>query len=168
MAEPSEMRGRLARLGSELSADHSMIAALGQEISAKFGLLTADPGDGRALAYLAVQLHRYYTSLESALERIERVFGSGPSGGDWHVELLNGAALDVPGVRPPILDPRLISPLREVLRFRHFFRHAYAVELDAAKLARVGEIVSAAQPGVVASLTAFSRFITDARDALAE
>jgi hypothetical protein len=152
MAEPSEMRGRLARLGSELAADQAMIATLGAEISAKLGSLTADGGDGRALAYLAVQLHRYYTALVSAVERIERVFGSGPSGGDWHVELLQAA---------------LIAPLREVLRFRHFFRHAYAVDLDAAKLARVGEIVSTTHPDVVTSLGAFAAFMAGARDSLA-
>jgi hypothetical protein len=162
MAEPSEMRARLARLASELAVDRGMIGALGSAISSGHSSLTADAGNGPALAYVAVQIHRYYTGIENALERIERVFGSIPSGGEWHTELLNGSALDIPGVRPPILAPHLTEPLREVLRFRHFFRHAYAVELDAAKLRRVGAIVGTVHRDVMASLEHFAAFLSAA------
>lgn len=167
MAEHSEMRARLARLGSELAADTATIDALGVEISEKADALTRDPRAGPELAYLAVRIHRYYTGIETAIERIERVFGSGPSGGDWHLELLTGAALDIPDVRPAILASELMQPLRELLRFRHFFRHAYAVELDAAKLRRLGDIVRDVHPEVRASFERFSEFVSRAGNALA-
>jgi hypothetical protein len=166
MGDPSEMRAKLARLASELAPERIMIDTLGSEISDRAQALTADAGDAPALAYLAVKVHRYYTGIENALERIERVFGSGPSGGEWHLELLNGSALDLAGVRPPILPAHLIAPLREILRFRHFFRHAYAVELDAARLKRVAEIVRDVHPGIASSLGRFAEFIDSAAAAL--
>jgi hypothetical protein len=61
--------------------------------------------DPGALAQAAVALHHGYGAIESALERVARsIEGSLPTGRDWH------------------------------LAFRHFFRHAYAVSLEAPRL----------------------------------
>lgn len=166
MADASDMRGRLARLASELAADREAIRRLGRETAACAGSVTPKTTDPAALALLALDIHRWYTGLESALERIERTFGSLPSGGDWHLELLGGAALDIAGVRPPILPATLTPRLREVLRFRHFFRHAYAVELDAEKLLGVAYHVVDTDEAVNAALTEFAEFVTRAAAAL--
>ena len=162
------MRGRLARLASELAADRSTIAKLGQDTKSCASSITPTTTDPAALALLAVDIHRWYTGLETALERVERTFGSLPSGGDWHFELLCGAALDIAGVRPPILPAAVIGPLREVLRFRHFFRHAYAVELDAQRLLSVAAFLVATHQAVDAALAAFSDFVARAAAALDE
>ncbi|MEN9800713.1 MAG: hypothetical protein RL653_4410 [Pseudomonadota bacterium] len=80
-------------------------------------------------------LHHAYGSIESALARISRhVEGEEPSGGHWHQELLEAAALDIPGIRPALLSGESLVALRELLASRHFFRHGYAVTLDAARL----------------------------------
>jgi hypothetical protein len=166
MPEASDMRGRLARLASELAADREAILRLGRDTAACAGSVTPATTDPAALALLAVDIHRWYTGLESALERIERTFGSLPSGGDWHLELLAGASLDIAGVRPPILPAKLNPSLREVLRFRHFFRHAYAVELDARKLLGVASHVVGAHGAVDAALADFAEFVSRAAAAL--
>ncbi len=50
----------------------------------------SDPkDDAAARAFLAVQLHNYYTAMEKVLERILRVVdGVIPTGDSWHRELL--------------------------------------------------------------------------------
>ena len=39
--------------------------------------------------------------------------------------------LEVPGVRPAIIPASIMSELHELRKFRHFFRNAYALDLDA-------------------------------------
>lgn len=160
------MRARLVRLQAEIAPDRVVIEALGRGIAAGANRLAAEEAPNLALA--AVHIHRYYTAIEGMLQRIERTFGSEPTGGDWHLELLRGAILDLPGVRPPVLPRSAIGPLREVLRFRHFFRHAYAIELDGAKLAVVAAQVAGVRVEVDAAFATFDDFLAKLVDALGE
>lgn len=49
----------------------------------------------------------------------------------------------------------------ELLRFRHFLRNAYRVELDWAKLARNAERVAQLHPGAVASIAVVEALLED-------
>ena len=101
--------------------------------------------DDEAQAFLAVRLHAWYTALESMLERIARTIeGSLTPGPSTHRDLLRGMTLRLADVRPAVLDPSRLPDLADLLAFRHFFRHVYAVDLDedqlrdhAARLLRV-------------------------------
>jgi hypothetical protein len=98
----------------------------------RLDLTRGEPG---ALAQAAVALHHGYGAIESALERVARSLeGSLPAGRDWHVALLENMSLDIEGVRPRILSDESLRLLRRLLAFRHFFRHAYAVSLEAPRL----------------------------------
>ena len=44
---------------------------------------------------------------------------------------------DVRGVRPALLSRETAQELDELRRFRHLFRHAYATDLDAVKVAEL-------------------------------
>jgi hypothetical protein len=82
-----------------------------------------------------VAIHHGYGAIESALERVARLIeGSLPTGRDWHVALLENMSLDIEGVRPRVLSDESLQLLRNLLAFRHFFRHAYAVSLQAPRL----------------------------------
>lgn len=158
MAELTGFSGELVRLRAEIARDRAFVARLGDEVAELAEAL--DTGaDGPTLAFVAVKIHRYYTGLESIIERIERTFGTEPRGADSHVELLRGAALELPGLRPAVLPPAVLEDLREILRFRHFFRHAYAVELDADKLSEVAARVEAASGPVQQALREFDDFL---------
>jgi hypothetical protein len=87
------------------------------------------------MAQAAVALHHGYGAVESSLVRVARyIEGALPTGPDWHVELLESMALELEGVRPRVLSDETLRLLRRLLAFRHFFRHAYAVSLDARRL----------------------------------
>ncbi len=80
---------------------------------------------------LAAYLHQFYTAIETMFERIVINFGEGlPRGAVWHSELLIQVATLQTGIRPAVIDNPLRSRLEEYLRFRHFFRHAYAYTLE--------------------------------------
>ena len=115
------------------------------------------PGADRvACAYAAVMLHHLYTAIESALERICRtVEGSVPGGPDDHVSFLRDATLELPGIRPAILQAARFSPLFEMLRFRHFVRHAYSVQWDITRLRVLSDTAVSVWPEVRSDLDAF-------------
>jgi hypothetical protein len=50
------------------------------------------------------------------------------------------------------VEPAQEPELRMVLRFRHFLRHAYAVRLDAEKIAVIVRAVTTVHAGVIATI----------------
>jgi hypothetical protein len=127
------VKASLQRLRSEIGSDRRALSGRLDELD---GLSLAGPdapaGD---VARAAVALHHAYSAIETILLRVAReVEGEEPTGADWHQGLLERMALDIEGVRPAVLSPTSLADLRALLAFRHFFRHAYAVELDAKQL----------------------------------
>jgi hypothetical protein len=98
---------------------------------------SADPSQGDAQAALvALSLDHAYQAFEAILVRLERACGLPERpGATWHTALLADAALAIPRLRPPIFPAEAHADWDALLRFRHFLRHAYVVELDPAKLA---------------------------------
>ena len=108
---------------------------------------------------MALALDRYYSSLESSFEAILRVFdGDVPSGSDWHRALLARVAQPTP-TRPAVLRAEGAACLAELLRFRHFLRHGYAVELDWARLEPLATAHVGVHARVVADLAAFGTHV---------
>ena len=67
-----------------------------------------------------------HTSLESGLVRILEMVGEEPPSGErWHADLIRRAAMDRPGIRPPILRPDLVRAADETRRFRNVATRAY-------------------------------------------
>ena len=131
-------RLELARLVTEITADVLVLESVARLC------IEAQPALARSTraitAMVAVDLHRYYTATENVLERIERCIGAlPPSGPAWHKDLLLGATRELADARPAILSPAVAPDLERLLAFRHFFRHAYAVDFDPARL---GDLVS--------------------------
>jgi hypothetical protein len=126
-------RRELARLAAEILADAEVLDGVVQAVVGARPRLRAP--DRAVLAMVAVDLHRWFTAVENVVERAERLVGALPAAGpSWHKDLLQGATLELPQVRPAILPARLLGDLEALLAFRHSFRHAYAVEFDAARL----------------------------------
>jgi hypothetical protein len=148
----------LQRLRAEITFDREAFARRIGELEA---LTMAPDRDGAAQrAQAAVALHHAYGSLEGIMVRIARYLeGDVPQGADWHQALLRSMCLEIEGVRPAIFTAGTVVVLRHLLGFRHFFRHAYAVELDAEPLASLSRELVGVRPRIVAELAAFDRFL---------
>lgn len=134
-------RQDLLALVAALEADLAA-AERHRELAEAFAVRLGETG---ADTVVAASLHHYYSAIESLLERAMRAFGHALQAGPrWHMELLTLAATDVGETRPAVLGPASVGLLRELLAFRHFFRHAYAVDWDHDRLRHNVTVLQAA------------------------
>ncbi|MCU0620040.1 MAG: hypothetical protein MUC69_00900 [Gemmatimonadales bacterium] len=154
---PEELSAqRLRTLRADLEPDRAALGVLAARLARVGGAEgSCWPPEARA-AVIAVSLHGYYGAAESLMARVARVLDGGlPEGPEWHRELPDRMAGPLEGVRPALLSPESRAALRRLLGFRHFFRHAYAVELDPVELADHATAVMAAHPRIEAEVSAF-------------
>jgi hypothetical protein len=161
------VRARLSRLLVECQVEQAALDRLAAELARyRADLGAADPGRP-VQALVAVDLHDYFTAAEAFFERIARaVDGEVPAGPDSHRELIDQMAADLPPLRPPVITARQRTWLHGLRVFRHFFRHAYAIGLDPARLRGHADDLLAAHAGLAAGLREFLDFVRRTRDAL--
>jgi hypothetical protein len=122
-----------------------------------------DPSQGPAQAALiALSLDHAYQAFEAILLRLERASGLPErTGASWHASLLADAAVAVPGLRPPVFPPEAQADWDGLLRFRHFLRHAYVVDLGpsdlAVNLARLDRAVAATEAWLASVLSELAK-----------
>lgn len=124
MPNPDELRV----LRKEIEADLAAVDRLMRDMAEARGQVPAEPTQ-RDLSHIGYLLHGIYTAWESALHRIATVFENRLDPSQWHVQLLRRMTLDIPGIRPAVIDAATCEHLVALRSFRHFFRHSYAVRL---------------------------------------
>ena len=81
------------------------------------------------LAGVAALLHSFYNGLENVLKQILLSKGiSLPTGQSWHRDLIDLV------ISEKIISEKVAEDVRQYLAFRHFFSHAYALDLYATQI----------------------------------
>lgn len=109
---------------------------------------------------VALNLHAFYSGMESLLEHIARsVDGSLPTGQAWHRQLLLQMAEDTPPRRPAVISEKVCKSLDEYRRFRHLVRNVYAIDLRSDRLSHLVETLPNVWEPARAELHAFADFL---------
>ncbi|MGQ9780592.1 MAG: ribonuclease toxin HepT-like protein [Bacillota bacterium] len=86
-----------------------------------------------------------------------------PETPDWHLELLQQMATEVPGLRPALIADETKNRLNEFRSFRHVFRNVYGFNLIPQRIERLLESL----PSTIELLKSdLERFFTEMRDYL--
>jgi len=98
------------------------------------------------LAGVAALLHNFYNGIENIIKQVFQAKNIPiPHGQSWHQELLLIA------IRSNIVSQAIGEELKRFLAFRHFFSHAYALDLYPHKM----------EPLVADALSTFEKFKSD-------
>jgi hypothetical protein len=155
-------RARLLRLQQEIRVELEALDKLRDKLERFSGAEGATVPEEARWAMLAVSLHGYYCAVESSLMRIARtVDGDTPVGDEWHRDLLLCMSMPLGDIRGPVLSEESRAFLGKLLGFRHFFRHAYAVEFDGALLLDHASRVATAHPRLAQELRLFVAQLLD-------
>jgi len=159
-AEPASLT-RLARLQREFDLDVAALDSRAQE-TAEILDGWGDQGLARPeLVLIAVNIHGYYTALEAACERVAKQLDQElPQGNSWHLELLEQMRTNVPGLRPALIPDEVARDLHELRKFRHFFRNAYVLELDAEQVRQQAQRLTHVHDALRDHLGAFQQYLT--------
>jgi hypothetical protein len=156
---PGDLRAAAARIRQAVPVLDAVVA---RTLGAYAGVTGADVDF--LLDATALNLHGFYAGLERVFVVVaERVDGSLPRAANWHQELLQQMAVELPCTRPAVLDAALAVELEDFRGFRHVVRNVYAQRLDPV---RIGALV-ARLPAVWAEVEARLGAFADALDAIA-
>ena len=157
-SEPAPLAALAARIRDEL-AD---LDAVVQRALTAWPLARLPSTQSAHLDSVALNLHSFYSGIERLFELIARdVDGMAPGGEAWHRDLLDQMTREVAGTRPAVIGAAQAVPLDDLRRFRHVVRHAYAIHLDAERMAPLMESLPALWREVRADLIAFADFLDD-------
>jgi hypothetical protein len=125
-----------------------------ERILDEFPATDALPGlTGLEIAGTAALLHGLYSGIENLLKQVIQARGQAiPAGDSWHRDLIVLASAE------KVISETTASQLRQYLAFRHFFSHAYAVDLKPERL----------QPLVEAARGVYRQLRRDIESALPE
>jgi len=151
------MHGKLILLHNSIRRDMETIAAIYTELARH--PLTAET-DNDVLIVIAYHLHNLYNAFENIFQSIAAAFeNSIDDDGRWHMQLLEHMRLDAQPLRPAVIDDDAYIALDELRRFRHLFRHAYMVNLDARRLQLVWDQAFNLQKIYTEQITRFVDFV---------
>ncbi len=109
---------------------------------------------------VALNLHAFYSGIESLLEHIARsVDGTRPNGQAWHRQLLVQMANEMPPRRPAVISEKTCKSLDEYRRLRHLVRNVYAINLRSDRLSSLVKELPEVWELARIELTAFADFL---------
>jgi uncharacterized protein YutE (UPF0331/DUF86 family) len=145
----------VARLNRELTKIQVAVqTAVSQANKAK------TTGDLDYLQAAALSLQNFYMGVEQAFEEIaKQIDESLPTGASSHRELLEQMALEIPKVRPAVIQSGTFARLNDYRGFRHVVIHRYGFELHPERIQELVEELPVCCNALVQDIHAFCEFL---------
>ncbi|MBC6422836.1 MAG: hypothetical protein GDA43_17860 [Hormoscilla sp. SP5CHS1] len=123
------------------------------------GLTPDEPAIMESVAY---QIHNLYNAVEDLLKIVAAHFENQITDtARWHSVLLQRMTQDIPGIRPRLLSESSYLNLNNLRGFRHFFRHAYGVNIDYEQLAMNLDKARLLDPSLTQDVENFLKQVTE-------
>ena len=152
------MNVELRTLRADIAADLKMAAGIYTVLDSYRERLTEEED----LIVVGYYLHNLYCAFESIFQHIAGIFGNQVSDqAGWHADLLRRMTLDIEGLRPRLLSEAAYESLDELRRFRHLFRSAYRMHLDADRLSLVYKKAQSLNQVYRVDMERFQAFLDD-------
>jgi len=149
----------LAVLLGFMQSQEEIIDKIFREIEA------VEPNNREWNSHLGYLFHNLYCSVEDLWQEVARTFENRlEDPASYHRELLQRMRLEIPGIRPRLLNTSSYQLLNELRGFRHIFRHAYDYELDEGRLRQLKAKVMREWSAVEGDLANFSGFLREVLD----
>ena len=132
---------RLRLLRGQLEDDYRFIAECARRHADMVSRAMQTTDDEMATMAIAYLLHNLYSAFEGYFLRIAKHFENSIDDSAWHRELVERMKIDIPGIRPAVIDQELEETLDELRRFRHLFRNLYKSRLKPHRVREVSEMV---------------------------
>jgi uncharacterized protein YutE (UPF0331/DUF86 family) len=122
-------KNRLALLKLDIQVQMEMITNTYRRLEQRAEKLEAS--NPVCLESIAYQIHNLYNAIEDLLKIVANHFENNLSSNpQWHSLLLQRMKQEISSVRPALISDRTFSLLNGLRGFRHFFRHAYGVDIE--------------------------------------
>lgn len=146
----------IARLHKELAKIQTAVqAAVSQADKAR----KTDDVDYLLAAALSVQ--NFYMGVEQAFEEIaKQIDESLPVGASSHRELLEQMALNIPDIRPAVIQPDTLARLNDYRGFRHVVIHRYGFELYPDRIRELVDQLPTCNDVLIRDMQSFCEFLT--------
>jgi hypothetical protein len=126
-------------------------------------------GDEGYMDGVALNLHSFYTDIESLFEDIARtVDGALPEGANWHQELLLQMPAELKGSRPAVIRRSTRDSLDDYRAFRHLVRNVYSFHLRPKRLSDLVDALRSCFTDLRHDLEGFNRFLLALEESLSE
>ena len=114
-----------------------------------------------SVAAAAFEIHNYYSVSENLMRRVAVAFENALDPTTWHKHHVARMSLEIPGIRPALVDPGLRARLDELRKFRHFFRNIYDRQLIPGKVADILDLLLGAHGPWRKAIERFSGWLDD-------
>jgi len=134
------MREKIAILKSEIERDHKRLNIIFDKFEKSYSEFL-NSNEYSKLVESAFYVSQIYSAFENTFKNIARAFENSTEQDHWHKSLLERMSLDIQGIRPSLISEESFQCLNELRTFRHFFHHAYAIDIDKEKFKIVADKV---------------------------
>lgn len=132
------MKERIIILKSEIEKDCKKLNKLFAKFEKAYNTFLTS-GEYSKLVESAFYVNQLYTGFENIFKNIARTFENAIEEDGWHKSLLERMNLDIQDIRPAVISEESFNCLNELRVFRHFFRHAYDVDINREKFKIVAD-----------------------------
>jgi len=131
------------------------------DYSAEFRLRKIDEAPWEKSTGLAAAglLENYYTCAETIFLRISQFFENHLPKDRWHTDLLEKMTIHIEATRPRVLTEDSAVLLTELLRFRHFKRYYFQLDLDRDKIRYLFSVMERLHPALHRDLDTFTQHL---------